>query len=296
MEAPELKLPISDLSCCADLYAFPLVRALLGDSLHPGGLALTRAAVKLLELSKNHHLLDVACGPGASALMLAQVYKCRVTGVDVDASAIRAARQEARRYRLHGLVNFIEADAARLPFASSQFDAALCECASNLLENRQAALLEMARVLRPGGYLALTDVTFRPDKLPDSLDHPLAKMLCVPLGLGPEDLADDIEQAGLQVQDRRDYSGFITEFLNKLGAFFDSPLTTVDKQDSSGTPDPITAALGCAHKLVEEGNLGYWGFTARKGRFANPPLSFCGSGNSTLNSLWGCDGLDRYIL
>jgi arsenite methyltransferase len=233
--------------------------------LHPGSLALTRAAVKPLELSKNHHLLDVACGPGTSALMLAQVYKCRVTGVDVDGKAIRAARQQARRYRLHGLVNFVEADAARLPFASSTLDAGLCECAFNLLENRQAALLEMGRVLRPGGYLALTDVTFRPNKLPDPLNHPLVKMLCVPLGLGPEELADDIEQAGLQVQDMRDYSRSIAELLNKLGAFFDSPLTIVDKQDSSGIPDPITAALGCARKLVEEGSLGYWGFTARKG-------------------------------
>jgi arsenite methyltransferase len=68
MEPPELKLPVPDLSCCADLYAVPLVRAILGDSLHPGGLALTQAAVKPLGLSKDHQLLDVACGPGASTL------------------------------------------------------------------------------------------------------------------------------------------------------------------------------------------------------------------------------------
>jgi hypothetical protein len=196
--------------------------------------------------------------------MLAQVYKCRVTGVDVDGKTVRAARQEALRYHLPGLVNFIEAGAVHLPFASSQFDAALCECASNLFPNRQSALAEMARVLRPGGYLALTDVTFRPDELPDSLDHRRVRTLCVPLGLGPDNLADDIEQSGLQVQERKDYSGSITELLNKLGAFFDSPLTTPDKPVSSGTPGSITAALHCARTLVEAGSLGYWGFTARK--------------------------------
>ncbi|HZA25316.1 MAG TPA: methyltransferase domain-containing protein [Dehalococcoidia bacterium] len=141
---------------------------------------------------------------------------------------------------------------------------ALCECASNLFPNRRAALAEMARVLKPGGRLALTDVTFRPDELPDSLDHRLVKMLCVPLSLGPDNLADDIEQSGLQVQERKDYSGSITELLNKLGAFFNSPLTTLDKTVSSGTPDSIIAALHCARTLVEAGSLGYWGFTARK--------------------------------
>ncbi|HZA25315.1 MAG TPA: class I SAM-dependent methyltransferase [Dehalococcoidia bacterium] len=104
MEVPDLELPISDFTCCADLYGFPLVRALLGDSWHPGGLALTRAVVKPLGLSKDHRLLDVACGLGASALMLAQVHRCRVTGVDVDGKTVRAARQEALRYRLLWLV------------------------------------------------------------------------------------------------------------------------------------------------------------------------------------------------
>jgi SAM-dependent methyltransferase len=264
MEPPELKLPVPDLSCCADLYAVPLVRAILGDSLHPGGLALTQAAVKPLGLSKDHQLLDVACGPGASTLMLAQVYQCQITGVDVDVSAIQSAWQEARRYRLHRRVNFIEADASRLPFASSQFDVALCECASNLFDDRRAALSEMARVLRLGGYLALTDVTFRPKELPDSLDHPLVKMLCVPLGRGPENLADDIERAGLQVQDKRDYSGSVTQLLDKLAALFDGPVTTMERETSSNTSDPITAALRCARQLVKEGNLGCWGFTARK--------------------------------
>jgi arsenite methyltransferase len=265
MEAPDLKFPISDLSCCGDLYTFPLVRAILGDSLHPGGFALTRAAVKPVGLSKEHQLLDVACGPGASALMLSQAHKCRVTGVDVDLGAIQEAQQQCCRFRLTSLVDFIAADATRLPFASFSFDGALCECASNLFEDRHTALAEMARVLRPGGYLALSDVTFRPDELPGPLNHPLIKMLCVPLGVGPETLADEIERAGLQVQDMRDHSWAITQLLDKLGTFLGSPVMTLDEPVSSDTPGTITATLHCARKLVKEGSLGYWGFTARKG-------------------------------
>jgi ubiquinone/menaquinone biosynthesis C-methylase UbiE len=260
MEKPEF--PTTGVSSCADLYALPLVQAVLGASLHPGGLALTREAVRPLELSGNFRLLDVACGPGASALMLAQVHECRVTGVDLNGSAIREARHKACRYRLTGLADFVECNAVRLPFASSSFDGALCECAANLFQDRKSALMEMARVLKPGASLVLTDVTFRPEVLPDSLDQSLARMLCLPLGRGPETLSDEISWAGFQVQEKMDFSSSITDLLSKLAAFLGRAFPPTDQHFNGETPDTVAGAIYSASRLVEEGSLGYWGFTA----------------------------------
>jgi arsenite methyltransferase len=55
-------------ACCAALYESDWARLLLGDSLHPGGLALTERLGSLLGLGPGDRVLDVACGPGTSAL------------------------------------------------------------------------------------------------------------------------------------------------------------------------------------------------------------------------------------
>jgi hypothetical protein len=51
-------------SCCADLYASDWARLLLGDSLHPGGAALTGRLGRLMELGPGTRMLDVAAGMG----------------------------------------------------------------------------------------------------------------------------------------------------------------------------------------------------------------------------------------
>ena len=204
------------MACCADLYQFPIVRLLLGESWHPGGLALTRALAKELKLTESDQLLDVACGQGTSAIMVAQVYKCRVTGVDADKGFIEAARKDALRYRLNGRAAFIQGDATALPLRTSSFSAVLMECATSLLTQRDSAFLEITRVLYPGGHLALSDVSFRPDALPQPLDCPLAKALCIPVSTGPEEYVKLIEGAGLTVVDSYDQSQTVTQLLDKL--------------------------------------------------------------------------------
>ena len=248
---------LGDMACCSDLYQLPVVRMLLGDSWHPGGLALTRTLAKELKLTGGHRLLEVACGRGTSAIMLAQVYKCRVTGLDSDPAAAQLAREDARRYRLEGLATFGTADATALPFAPAIFDAALCECALSVFSDRSSALAEIWRVLRPGACFALSDVTFRPSAFPAPLDVPLASALCIPLGVGPEDYVGFLEKAGFAVLGKGDHSETILGLLHKVDA-----LLGLGNSDPSAPQ--AAEAVRCARQLVEEGKLGYWTFLARK--------------------------------
>jgi ubiquinone/menaquinone biosynthesis C-methylase UbiE len=100
--------------------------------------------------------LDVGCGDGMLACKLAE--RCaEVTGIDRDARMIALARTRAHRRAQpqgRGRVTFVEADFLACPMADASFDFV---CANTSLHhmNFAAALTAMARVLRPGGQLAV---------------------------------------------------------------------------------------------------------------------------------------------
>jgi len=134
-------------------------RLLLGDSFHPGGVALTTHLGAALGLHPGLRVLDIASGTGASALALARAYGCAVVGVDLGAANVRDATAAAARAGLGGRVRFARGDAERLPFDDASFDAVLCECAFCTFPDKRAAASEFARVLRPGGRVGLSDLT-----------------------------------------------------------------------------------------------------------------------------------------
>ncbi len=118
--------------------------------MRPGGLALTEALIDLAGFGAGDRVADVGCGLGASTRLLIRRGVAAV-GVDVDVDA-EAGGPAAP---------FVAADAARLPFADESFDGVLAECVLSTLADRAQALCEWARVLKPRGRLALSDVTSR---------------------------------------------------------------------------------------------------------------------------------------
>lgn len=165
-------------ACCAALYASDWTRLLVGDALHPGGLALTARLGELLGLGPGQLVLDVACGTGASAVFLAQRFGCEVAGVDYGAEAVAEAHRRAERAGLAGKVRFEQGDAEHLATASGVCDALICECAFCTFPDKWAAAAEFARVLRPGGRLGLADLTRR-GPLGSELQTLLAWLACL---------------------------------------------------------------------------------------------------------------------
>ena len=146
-------------SCCAAAWSGDVVAMVLGESYHPGGLALTRALLGHLGLRDGNRVLDVAAGPGASALLIAADHPVEVDGVDLSPSSVDHANAAALEAGLGSRVRFHLGDAERLPFGDGVFDAAVCECAFCTFPDKPTAATELARVLRPGGRLGITDVT-----------------------------------------------------------------------------------------------------------------------------------------
>jgi SAM-dependent methyltransferase len=156
-------------TCCAAAYGSDMAALILGDSYHPGGLDLTRRLARALDLRPGQRVLDVASGPGNTALLLAAEFSVTVDGVDLGETSVARAREAAQSAGFADRVRFRVGDAERLPFDDGTFDALVCECALCTFPDKPAAAAEFARVLAPGGRAGITDVTLAPGGLPDDL-------------------------------------------------------------------------------------------------------------------------------
>jgi arsenite methyltransferase len=150
-------------------------------------------------MHSSERLLDVASGIGSSAILAGREFGCVATGVEYSAEAVRAAQAAADSAGLCDRVGFIEGDAEGLPFRDSSFDAALCECSLSTFPRKDLALAEVHRVLRPGGRLAITDVTADHDRLPQRLGGAMAAIACVGTALPEGGYEDELAVAGFEV-------------------------------------------------------------------------------------------------
>lgn len=117
-------------SCCAAAYQSDFARLLLGDSFHPGGLALTERLGELLALSPRDHVLYMACGRGESSISLATRFGCRVTGIDLGETNVSQATARAEGANVSTLVRFKLGDAEKLDYPDASFDVVLCDARS----------------------------------------------------------------------------------------------------------------------------------------------------------------------
>jgi len=97
-------------------------------------------------------LLEAGCGTGNISLALAS-RGARVVGLDASGPMLARAQDKTRQEGLP--IAWIRGVASHLPFAAGSFDGVLCILALDFMTDRETALEEMVRVLRPGGLVAV---------------------------------------------------------------------------------------------------------------------------------------------
>jgi hypothetical protein len=198
------------------VYERDWVSLLLGEAFHPGGMGLTRRLADTLGLRRGMKVLDVASGRGATALLLADRYGVEVAGVDRSPTLVASAARRAAEDGLAEQARFVVGDGEELPFATRCFDAVVCECALCTFPTKGAATAEMARVLRPGGRVGITDVTVQRASLDDTLMTLAGWVGCLAGACSSDGYADLLRGAGLRVLETRDCSGALTELLARV--------------------------------------------------------------------------------
>jgi demethylmenaquinone methyltransferase/2-methoxy-6-polyprenyl-1,4-benzoquinol methylase len=114
-------------------------------------------------------VLDVATGTAAVAIELARAAPQRVViGVDQSAEMLAAGRDRVARAELAGRIELREARAESLPFADGEFDALTFTYLLRYVDEPAATLRELARVVRPGGTVAMLEFG-----VPDGIWRPL---------------------------------------------------------------------------------------------------------------------------
>jgi arsenite methyltransferase len=110
-------------------------------------------------LTPGEAVLDIGCGAGVDSLVAAQLVgpQGRVVGVDATEEMIIRARANLDLTRLSN-VSFKVASAEALPFSDREFDVVISNGVFNLTVDKEQALRETRRVLKPGGRLMLADM------------------------------------------------------------------------------------------------------------------------------------------
>jgi len=127
------------------------------DHFHARGLPATVELADVLPIEARHHIIDVGCGVGGPARYFAKRFGCRVSGVDITAPFVEAANKLTALLKMESLVEVKLGDGQQLPFADAVFDGGYAQHVTMNVAERARFFAEAFRVLRSGGFFALTE-------------------------------------------------------------------------------------------------------------------------------------------
>ena len=140
-------------------------------------------------------VVDLGCGGGLDVLLAAKLVgpTGRAIGIDMTEAMIERAKRNAagiENVEFHlGTIN-------RLPLADASVDCIISNCVINLAPDKNAVFREAARVLKPGGRLAVSDIALKKPLPPELASDVAALVGCIAGAISTEDFRSGLRAAG----------------------------------------------------------------------------------------------------
>jgi ubiquinone/menaquinone biosynthesis C-methylase UbiE len=144
-------------------------------------------------------VVDLGCGGGLDVFLAAQKVgpTGKAIGIDMTPQMIALSRRNAAKSGLTN-VEFHQATIDKLPLPDQSVDVIISNCVINLAPDKQAVFAEMARVLKPGGRVAISDIALKKALPPELAENLMAYVGCVAGAILIDDYRQWLADAGFR--------------------------------------------------------------------------------------------------
>ena len=201
---------------------------------------------------------------GGPARYLAHRLGCHVTGLDITQSRHEAAVRLTAMVRLDHLVDFRLGNALDMPFPGASFDVVIGQEAFAHVPDKPRLIAECARVVRPGGRIAFTDI-LRRERLSDAEFERLRRDMTFQSLESLEGYGRLLAERGCTVLAREDLSAWWTEVLQRRLEMYRSLRTPRSRSSARRIRARWDETYAFFVGLFAAGRLGGGRFVARRG-------------------------------
>ena len=120
----------------------------------PGGYQTVQQIANVCFLNEKKRVLEIGTSTGNTAIELARMTGCKIESIDINERSVQKTVQRLAEEKLDKFVNVSKMDATMMSFEDNSFDVLFCGNVTSLISDKEKALSEYIRVIKPGGMLA----------------------------------------------------------------------------------------------------------------------------------------------
>ncbi len=218
----------------------------------------------MASLKSGEVVVDLGCGGGLDVFLAARKVgpTGKAIGIDMTREMIELARKNATVAALGQPIRNVEfhlATIEKMPLADGVADCVISNCVINLAPDKPAVFREIARILKPGGRLAVSDIALR-QTLPDELAHDVASYVgCIAGAIPIDEYRSQLIAAGFANVEVIDSGADLNAYAkveNQSGCCPPSMTTTPQDSATSSAASALPATTsGCCTAVTEEASF-----------------------------------------
>ncbi|MCA9000725.1 MAG: arsenite methyltransferase [Planctomycetes bacterium] len=208
--------------------------------------------VAMASIREGETVVDLGSGGGLDVFLASKKVgpTGQAIGIDMTGDMVALARKNAAKGGYEN-VRFHLAEIEAMPLPDNSVDCVISNCVLNLCTDKDAALREIHRILKPGGRLAVSDIALK-QELPEAIAREVAAWTgCIAGALTIEDNRAKLAAAGFGEVDIQDAGSDLNAYRDGGHAACCGPASEADMSGSRCTPEPAAQTESCCSPAAE---------------------------------------------